>query len=36
LLAPFEPDEWREVARESHPPLEGRPAFSFVTLLRHT
>jgi dihydrofolate reductase len=36
LLAPFEPDEWREVARESHPALDGRPAFSFVTLLRHT
>ncbi len=25
---------WREVAREEHPAEEGRPAFSFVTLVR--
>lgn len=26
--------EWREVAREDHPPKDGRPGFSFVTLRR--
>jgi dihydrofolate reductase len=36
VLPAFEADEWREVARESHPASAGRPAFSFVTLLRHT
>ncbi len=25
------PDDWEEVARESHPAQEGRPAFDFVT-----
>jgi dihydrofolate reductase len=24
---------WREVAREDHPAADGRPAYSFVTLL---
>lgn len=28
------PPTWREVARESHPARDGRPAFAFVTLLR--
>jgi dihydrofolate reductase len=27
-------DGWREVAREDHPPADGRPAYSFVTLAR--
>jgi dihydrofolate reductase len=26
--------EWREIARENHPALDGRPAYSFVTLER--
>ena len=26
--------EWREVAREEHPPSDGRPGFAFVTLRR--
>ncbi len=25
---------WREIAREDHPALDGRPAYSFVTLVR--
>lgn len=28
------PSTWCEVARESHPARDGRPAFAFVTLLR--
>ena len=27
-------DGWREVAREEHPAEDGRPAYSFVTLVR--
>lgn len=27
--------EWREAARDEHPALEGRPAYAFVTLVRH-
>lgn len=30
----FGPDAWREVLRERHPAEAGRPAFSFVTLVR--
>jgi len=26
--------EWREIAREEHPALDGRPAYAFVTLRR--
>ena len=29
-----DPADWVEVARESHPAVEGRPAFDFVTLRR--
>jgi dihydrofolate reductase len=36
VLPPLESDEWREVGRERHPASAGQPAFSFVTLLRHT
>lgn len=32
-MPPLSP-AWREVARESHPARDGRPAFAFVTLLR--
>ena len=32
LVAPF--DGWREVAREEHPAEDGRPEYSFVTLVR--
>ena len=28
--------EWEEVAREDHPASDGRPAYSFVTLERHS
>ncbi|HEX8366388.1 MAG TPA: dihydrofolate reductase [Allosphingosinicella sp.] len=34
FLPPFDPTRWREAARADHPSEEGRPAFSFVTLLR--
>lgn len=27
--------EWREVAREEHPAQDARPAYAFVTLVRH-
>ena len=33
-LPPFDPGDWREVARQDHPAEGGRPAYSFVTLLR--
>ena len=33
-LPPFDPDIWRETAREDHPAADGRPAYSFVTLRR--
>lgn len=29
-----DPADWREVARDDHPALDGRPAYSFVTLRR--
>ena len=34
VLPPFSPADWAEVAREAHPPAEGRPGFAFVTLHR--
>jgi dihydrofolate reductase len=34
LLPPFDPAHWRETGREAHPAQEGRPAYSFVTLVR--
>jgi dihydrofolate reductase len=34
VMPPFDPARWREVAREAHPPVDGRPGFAFVTLLR--
>jgi dihydrofolate reductase len=34
VMPPFDPARWREVARESHGAEAGRPAFSFVTLVR--
>ncbi|MDO7836232.1 dihydrofolate reductase [Sphingobium sp. HBC34] len=29
-----DPAHWREIARADHPALDGRPAYSFVTLVR--
>ena len=34
VVPEFSRDAWRETAREDHPPSEGRPGFSFVTLER--
>ena len=34
VTEPFDPAQWREVARETHAAEEGRPAYSFVTLAR--
>jgi dihydrofolate reductase len=34
FLPPFDPTRWREVARETCPPRDARPGFSFVTLAR--
>jgi dihydrofolate reductase len=34
FLPAFDPARWREVRREDHPPEAGRPAFSFVRLVR--
>lgn len=31
---PYPGPEWREAAREDHPAADGKPAYSFVTLLR--
>jgi dihydrofolate reductase len=36
MLEPFDPLRWREMARETHAAVEGRPAYSFVTLVRRT
>lgn len=36
ILPPFDRDTWLETAREDFPASDGRPAFSFVTLLRRT
>lgn len=33
-MPPFDPSGWREIAREDHQAAEGRPAYSFVTLVR--
>lgn len=35
IIPPVDPEHWQEVAREDHPAdAAGRPAFSFVTLVR--
>ncbi len=34
ILPPFDPARWRETARETHAPADGRPGYSFVTLNR--
>jgi dihydrofolate reductase len=33
-LPPFDPTRWRETARETHPPADGRLGYAFVTLTR--
>jgi len=33
-MPPFDPGAWQEVSREDHVPEDGRPAYSFVTLVR--
>lgn len=33
-MPPPDPDSWKEVSREHHPAENGRPAFSFVRLVR--
>ena len=33
-IPPFESADWREVAREHHPAMDGRPDYSFVRLER--
>lgn len=30
-----DPADWRETGRQDHPAVDGRPAYSFVTLLRN-
>jgi len=34
VVPPFDPAAWTETARETHPAEEGRPAYTFVTLVR--
>jgi dihydrofolate reductase len=34
ILPPFDAAHWRETARETHGAENGRPAYSFVTLVR--
>jgi dihydrofolate reductase len=34
IVPAFDPETWRETAREDHPAEEGRPGFSYVTLVR--
>jgi dihydrofolate reductase len=34
LMAPLDAAHWQEVSREAHPPTDGLPGFSFVTLVR--
>jgi dihydrofolate reductase len=34
VMEPFNPAQWRETWRETHPARDGRPPYSFVTLLR--
>jgi dihydrofolate reductase len=36
MLAPFAASEWQEVVRETRAAQDGRPAYSFVTLVRRT
>jgi dihydrofolate reductase len=33
-MPPFDPAHWREMARETHTAQDGRPGYSFVTLVR--
>ena len=35
-MPPPDPAIWREVSRETHPAQDGRPAYSFVHLVRQT
>jgi dihydrofolate reductase len=34
IMPAFDPTMWQEIGREQHPAQEGRPAFSFVRLVR--
>lgn len=34
IVPPFDPVLWAEAAREAHPAEDGRPAYTFVTLVR--
>ena len=34
IVPPFDAGIWREAAREDHPAADGRPGFSYVTLVR--
>jgi dihydrofolate reductase len=34
ILPPFDPAQWSEASRETHPARDGSPAASFVTLIR--
>jgi dihydrofolate reductase len=34
FIPAFDPGQWREVSREKHAAEHGRPAFSFVRLVR--
>jgi dihydrofolate reductase len=34
IVAAFDTDVWQETAREAHPAEDGRPAYSFITLVR--
>ncbi|MBP8234362.1 MAG: dihydrofolate reductase, partial [Rhizorhabdus sp.] len=34
IVPPFDPALWAEAAREAHPAEGGRPAYTFVTLVR--
>ena len=36
FMPPFDPGVWQELSRERHPEEAGRPAFSFVRLVRRT
>ena len=34
ILPAFDPARWQEVAREAHPPADGQPGYSYITLER--
>lgn len=36
FLPPFDPIHWRQTRREAHAASDGKPAFSFVSLVRKT